>query len=99
MLSRYRELISLRGRLALGDAPVEWLEGTAAVVAYLRGQVTVAANVGRDEATLRLPSDAWTAAFTTEAVSLDGREAVLPPASAAVFQVREDTAPATGPSR
>lgn len=64
---RYRALVHLRReRGDLHDAPLTWLYEKGPVVAYRRGETTVAANCGDLPRAVPLPAGSWDTAFCTQ---------------------------------
>ena len=99
MFQRYRELIAVRRRLALGHTPVAWLDLPGETIGYRRAETVVIANVGAAEQAVALGGSGWRLAYATGGVRLAGEGALVPPTGAGIFTREEDTAPATGPSR
>ena len=74
-LSAHTRLLATRHRLAdLRRQPLRWIDAVEPVLAYRRGDVLVAANVGADPATFALPPGRWRVEFQTdgEATSVQG---------------------------
>jgi alpha-glucosidase len=66
-LSTHRRLLAVRRALApLDGAPFAWLDPHADVIAFRRGDVVVAANVGEGPVPVALADDGWTVCFGTD---------------------------------
>lgn len=94
----YRRLIAWRKRQPdLSGAAVEWLDSSSDVLAYRRGSIVVAANLGTSGASVAVPSGqlsftagtATLAARSSAGQAPDGGELLLGPTSAAAMEVTD----------